>query len=90
MKLLGDAVVFRSDDEWYEVEESGSKNATVRLLSRRDWRALVSANPPLIIIRHAGDDTAVSFVRRLTGWYICGELLGSMLVLFCWDPEAPA
>jgi hypothetical protein len=26
----------------------------------------------------------------LTGWYLCGELLGSMLVLFCWDPEAPA
>ena len=56
MKLLGDAVVFRSDDEWYQVEESGAKNATVRLLSRRDWKALVSANPPLIIIRHAGDD----------------------------------
>lgn len=37
MKLLGDAVVFRSDDEWYEVEESGSKNATVRLLSRVLW-----------------------------------------------------
>lgn len=90
MKLLGDAVVFRSDDEWYEVEESGSKNATVRLLSRRDWKALVSANPPLIIIRHADEDTAVSFTRRLTGWYLCGELLGSMLVLFCWDPEAPA
>ena len=90
MKLLGDAVVFRSDDEWSEVEESGSKNPPVRLLSRRDWRALVSATPPLIIIRHADEDTAVSFTRRLTGWYLCGELLGSMLVLFCWGPGAAA
>lgn len=86
MTISGDTIKFASSEEWYELERSGEKPATLRLLSHAEWNRLMHAAPERILIRRSEND-GEAFVRRIRSTHVVGDLLGSVVVLICWDPE---
>ncbi|OPZ41513.1 MAG: hypothetical protein BWY94_02409 [Actinobacteria bacterium ADurb.BinA094] len=86
MIISDDVVKFASSDEWYEIERSGEKPATLRLLSHAEWSRLMHAAPERILIRRAESD-GEAFVRRIRSTHVVGDLLGVVVVLICWEPE---
>ena len=77
MILTGDTVTFKSSDEWYGLERSGEKPATVRIMTDQEAADLFQANPSLIVIRHA--DTGASFTRRVRSVYAISSVFGDRL-----------
>ena len=91
MILTSDAVVFKSADDWYELERSGDKPATVRVMTLGECTALMLQRPPAIEIRHA-DYPTLTFTREILSMHVVDgvlpgcQVVGSAVVLICWRP----
>jgi len=88
MKIEGDVIEFVSTSHYYELEASGQKQNTVRLLSKSEYGELAESRRSLKKIRIVHRVFIdVSFERRLTDISRIGELVGHYLVVFSWRHE---
>jgi hypothetical protein len=83
MRLADAAVVFKSSEEWFFREESGTKPNTVRWMSRREWDDLTEYDPAFVRIQ-LGDDADTNFRRPILSIYELGEVAGAVLVVISW------
>jgi hypothetical protein len=98
MNIQGDTIVFKSYRGNYEVEESGRKNCTVRMIPPNEWDAVMefgydlageaqTSNSQKKIMIVCADNQMRYFTRELTYVEIIGDVLYNKLVLFCWKSE---
>jgi hypothetical protein len=85
MNIEGDTLVFRSAPEWYEIERSGKKPNTVRLLDWDEVEAVAKTDIKHIRIEHAGTK-GTCFTRDVLGLWNLGGVLGKTLFMACWKP----
>ena len=87
MRIEGNTVIFRSYPSMYEVEESGVKPNTVRILDFCETSQVIENWDKLTHIRieEVGHDR--SFTRELTDITELGELLGKDVFVFSWRHE---
>ena len=84
MKLENATVTFKSSEAWYEIERQGYKPSTVRLMSDAEWRDLAEYDPMYIAVQK-GDDEGTRFTRTVKSIYQLGEMLGTAVVIVCWE-----
>jgi len=85
MRIEGDTIIFRSAPNWYEVEKSGEKPNTLRLL---DWHEVTEiAGTDLRKVRIEKNDGKESFTRPVGRIFNLEPLLGKTLVMVCWSPR---
>ncbi len=84
MKLENATVTFKSTEAWYEIERQGYKPNTVRLMSPGDYLQLAEFDATYITIQK-GDDEGTCFTRTVKSIYQLGELLGTAVVIVCWE-----
>lgn len=89
MKIEGHVVEFKSTDQNYELEVTGQKSNTVRLLTRAEHVELAESLGFLTEIRivHSEYPEVFAFVRKLTNVLLIGEMVGHALVVFSWKHE---
>ena len=83
----GTTVTFKTESkELFEVEKSGAKSNTVRILDTDEWRQLKKpdSNGPKMIITQYQQEI---FLRHLTNVYLGGVILGKCIVIFSWEPK---
>jgi hypothetical protein len=74
-------VVFKSDKEFFDKEESGKKPNTIRLLRSVDFLRLKACYYITIYQNH---DTHLYFDRKITDISKIGTLAGKELVVISW------
>jgi len=89
MKIEGDVIEFVSASQYYELEASGQKSNTVRLLSKSEFGELAENRRSLKKIRIVHSEHPRVFIveRKLTDISRIGELVGHYLVVFSWRHE---
>ena len=83
MRIEGDTIIFRSAAAWYEVEKSGEKPNTLRLLDYHEVTEI--AGTALRKIRIERADGTETFTRPIGRIFNLEPLLGKTLVMVCWS-----
>jgi hypothetical protein len=82
MKVEGTTVVLKSNEQWYELERSGVKPNTLRIIDGDEWAAIVMCEN--IRVERTGDAGDTCFTRKI-GWMgVIDAVLGKLLVMICW------
>lgn len=93
MKIDGKTVILKTNKRFFDVEESGEKPYTVRLMDPDEFFALDKSGVDRIRIEHPEDPKIFYFVRKLRSVYSLGGILGQALVGIAWiheeDKELP-
>ena len=76
-------VSFKSDPGYYDNVFVGDKTAEVRLLSRSELADLLTHDPEFIEVTELDGRNPLRF--PISYWHEVGEMVGSTLVLFCWQ-----
>lgn len=86
--MLDDLVILRSAEPYYNLEESGAKPNTERLMTAEEIEWLLKHDPNVTAIRiEHFDNSDKFFERELTDISIVSELLGYKLVVLSWKHE---
>jgi len=87
MMRIYNTVVFKSEKKMYDLEKSGKKTNTVRVLDRDEMEKLrlSESTPTRIVIKNAV--TERGFERDITDISVIGELCGKTIVVFSWKHE---
>jgi hypothetical protein len=82
MMIEGATVVLKSNAEWYELERSGAKSNTLRIMDGDEWAKVAMCER--IRVELVGSDGATCFTRTI-GWSgVLDAVLGKLLVMICW------
>lgn len=87
MKIVGDAVLFLTNDNLFRHEEMGLKPYTVRILTPAEYHILTTGEITKIRIDHSTSEEIKYFERKIRSIYALGELLGHLLVGIAWIHE---
>ena len=87
MKISGKTVYLKTNNRLYEVEKSGEKPYTVRILEPNEFYALVNAGIKRVRVEHALDER-VFFERDFVSAFMLGEMLGRIFTGIAWKPES--
>jgi hypothetical protein len=79
----GTTIIFRSTSEWFELERSGLKPNTIRLLDKAEYDLLTIADCRKVRIAHV-DDAYPPFTRDITFAGRLDWVLGKVLYMVCW------
>ncbi len=85
MKIDGDTIIFKSNRKEFDVEESGEKSNTVRILDGDELDKLKQSTTPKHIRIICANNPEQMFTRRLTNIMKIGELLGAKILIFSWS-----
>ena len=85
MYIKDGRVHFKSMLEMYDVEVSGDKNNTVRILTQEEYTQFCSLEPKEIVITDL--EAVQSFTRTITNVTHIGGLLGFHVIDFSWARE---
>lgn len=75
------AVIFKCDNVYWEAVKSGVKTAELRLLSRREWSALLDDPPKELWLTDL--KSGITLFKKITWFAAVGEAVGSTFVMFC-------
>ena len=80
----GMTVRFKTEpEELFQLEQSGVKSNTVRILDYSEYQQLKKNNPKKIIIQYQQE----IFLRTITNIYVTEDVLGKVIVIFSWTNE---
>ena len=80
----GMTVRFKTEpEELFQLEQSGAKSNTVRILDYSEYQQLKKNNPKKIIIQYQQE----IFLRTITNIYVTEDVLGKVIVIFSWTNE---
>ena len=85
MKHLRNAVSFKSIPTMWELEESGNKANTIRMVTGEEWEWIKEERPEKIYIVCTDDQK--DFVRTISHVMKVGEWLGQVQILISWRDE---
>lgn len=85
MKQLTNAVSFKSVPTMFEIEESGLKPNTIRMVTADEYAWLKAERPAEIYIENTENGRV--FVRTITHVLKFGEWLGQVQILISWKNE---
>lgn len=81
----GTTVSFKTEpEELFQLEKSGAKSNTVRILDYDEYQQLKKSNPKKIIIQYQQE----IFFRTITNIYVTEDVLGKVIVVFSWTNKS--
>lgn len=81
----GTTVSFKTKpEELFQLEKSGAKSNTVRILDYDEYQQLKKSNPKKIIIQYQQE----IFLRTITNIYVTEDVLGKVIVVFSWTNKS--
>ena len=86
MKQLANAASFKSIPSMWEIEESGLKPNTIRMVTTEEYDWMKRERPAEIYIENSENGRV--FVRTISHVLKFGEWLGSAQILISWRHEA--
>ena len=84
MKIKGNTLYVKSEDNFYLLERAGDKPNTTRILPRADYSRLVRANPNTIPVELASSNGHSYFEREIKNISEIGELFGKVFATISW------
>ena len=79
MEIIGEMIIFKSAEEFFDKEKSGIKSNTVRIPSYEDRDSIIESMDKLSQITIISTDTGENFVRKLTDISTYREI-----IIFSW------
>ena len=84
MRTYHDTIIFRSTSEWYELERTGAKPNTVRLIDKSEYDQLTTYNYRRVRIECTDGNEDKGFTRDIVWAGRLDWVLGKVLYMVCW------